>query len=187
MKTGAFLVLILLAACVARPAPEPAPALDDLAPASLEQGDGARTAEREFEAARGREAVQRVRSASSSVVAVSYQGFPRPVAGPGGRVTFAGPAVNAVLRENGRWLGWKGGRAEPVPAAVSARLDSILADPDLWLEPDEFPSGGCTDAGSLQLAIRHRGRLKSSRQDNCDSRGLAGRLGRIVLDERPEP
>lgn len=187
MRPGPFLALIPLAACVAGSGMEPAPPRDDATAASPAQDGGAETAEREFESARGREAAQRVRSASSSVVAVSYQGLPRPITGPDGQVTFAGPAVNALIRENDRWLGWKTGRPEPVPEAVSARLDSILADPALWREPDEFPGGGCTDAGSLQMAIRHRGRLKSSRQDNCDSRGLAGRLGRIVLDERAAP
>lgn len=155
MKIPALLALISLAGCAAARAP----GTDEERTAGVasEPGAVAAAAELEFRSARGPEAARRIRAASSSVVAVLYQGLPRPITGPDGRVTFAGPAVNAVVRQNGRWLGWRSGRPEPVPAEVAARLDSILADPALWVEPEDFPSGGCTDAGSLQLAIRTTG------------------------------
>ncbi|HEX8620398.1 MAG TPA: hypothetical protein VF718_00350 [Allosphingosinicella sp.] len=189
MKAGLFAALIPLAACTATPAPAPAERADaaGLALAAPAPDGGAAAAEREFERVRGEEAARRVRSASQSVMAVFHQGLPKPITLPDDRVAYAGPSLNAVMLEDGRWLGWKTGRPEPVPADVAERLESILADPALWGEPDDFPRGSCTDAGSLQLAIRRDGRLKSSRQDNCDSRGLAGKLGRIVLDERLEP
>lgn len=186
MKIAILFALIPLGACAATAGPG-TDAVERERAESPGPASGAAAAEREFESARGREAAERVQAASSSVIAIFYQGLPRPITGADGRVTFAGPAVNAVMREDGRWLGWKTGRAEPVPSEVGARLDSILADPALWREPEDFPRGGCTDAGSLQLAIRHEGRFKSSRQDNCDSRGFAGALGRMVLDEKPEP
>jgi hypothetical protein len=193
MNAVKLLVPLLLAACAstAEPRPDRAAARPAQRPESAgearDPGGGAAEIDRVFAAARGDEAARRVRSASSSVVAAFYQGLPRPITGPDGRITFAGPVVNAVMREKGRWLGWRTGRAEPVPAIVAARLDAIIADRALWREPADFPRGACTDAGSLQLAIRHEGRLKLSRQDNCDSRGLAGELGRIVLDERLRP
>ena len=193
MKAKAFLILLALAGC-APPRPA-APAASETAAVERPEraeavyppgaGSAETVVEREFRVARGPAALERVKAAPSSVVAVSYQGLPRPITGPDGRITYAGPAVNAVFRADGRWLGWKSGSAAPLPAAVAARLDSLLADPALWREPDGFPPGGCTDAGSLQLAVRHRGRLKLSRQDNCDSRGLAGELGRTVLNEAP--
>ena len=198
MKVGPALALLLLSGCMSWPR-GPAPAADSSVPAQSRpadrpdppvrplQPDDESAAERAFEAARGGAALQRVRTAPTSVVALLHQGLPRPIAGPDGRTTFAGPAVNAVMREDGRWFGWKSGRAEAIPAALGARLDAILSDPETWREPDDFPSGGCTDAGSLQLTIRHHGRLKRSRQDNCRLRGLAGELGRIVIEEAGGP
>lgn len=193
MKTWRFLVLVLLAGCASErpgaipPGDVPAVAERGGAPAWLEPllpGDGTSVVEREFVVAHGEAAVRRIHAASSSIVAVFYAGLPRPITGPEGRTTFAGPGINVAIRENGRWLGWKRATPQPLPDAVGARLDAILADPALWREPDHFPRGDCTDAGSLQLVVRHQGRRKLSAQDNCRSRGLSGELGRIVLDER---
>ena len=192
MKTEPFLALLLLAACVAPPPPaDPEPVAEAGAGPALEPVAvkdevplGLEAVERELLAARGAGAVRRARAAPASVVAVLYQGFPKPITGPDGRVTYAGPAVNVVIREQGRWLGWGGGGPQEVAPDVAARIEAILADAALWREPDIFPQSGCTDAGSLQLLIRHSGRTKRSRQDNCLSRGLAGELGRIVLGER---
>jgi hypothetical protein len=195
VKAYAWLILPL-AACAVRPPEGPVLAGESPAAAQPEPPDRSRaaaaghgsgfdsaSAEREFQLVRGAAALERLRSAPTSVVAVFYQGLPRPITGPDGRVAFAGPAVNAATRERGRWLGWKTGKPAPLPADVAARLDSIVEDPRLWQEPEVFPRGACTDAGSLQLAIRHDGRRRFSRQDNCDSRGLSGELGRIVLGE----
>lgn len=180
--------MLPLCACVASPPAAPLPPeRSRAAAAGSGPGFGSVTVEQEFELARGRPALDRLRSAPVSVVAVMYQGLPRPVTLPDGSVTYAGPAVNGVVREKGRWLGWKTGRPAPVPEAVAARLDAIVGDPGLWLEPELLRGGACTDAGSLQLAIRSDGRKRFSRQDNCYSRGLAAELGRIVLGEALSP
>ena len=196
MKTHPLPILLLVAACAAEPAGGPSAAGENpvaARPAPPERsrveaaghgpGFDSASVEREFQLVHGAAALERLRSAPISVVAAFYQGMPRPITGPDGRLHFAGPAVNAVIRERGRWLGWKSGGPAPLPAAIAARLDSIIEDPRLWQEPEVFRRGACTDAGSLQLAIRHDGLTRFSRQDTCDSRGLAGELGRIVLGE----
>lgn len=185
MRASAFLILALLAACAPRGEPPPAagPERGRAAAAGLGPGFDSASVEREFEAVRGPAAMRRVRSAPVSAVAAFYQGLPTPTIEPDGRVTYAGPAVNAVVRERGRWLGWKTGKPAPVPAEVAARLDALVADPGLWREPEAFPRGACTDSGSLQLGLRHEDRRRFSWQDNCRSRGLTGELARIVLAE----
>ena len=187
------MVLLALAGCAASAgdrevaAAAAPPERSRVSAAGLGPGFDSASLEREFEVARGTAALERLRSAPVSVVAAMYQGLPRPITLPDGRMGYAGPAANAVIREKGRWLGWKSGELSPVPAAAAERLEAILADPRLWLEPEVFRGGGCTDAGSLQLAVRQESRRKFSRQDNCDSRGLAGELGRIVLNEAVDP
>lgn len=181
MRSAGLLCLLSLAACVA-PAPSEPPASPPLNGSGAERmlpgGPTAAQIREYVEGAVsdrfGQEAVRAANGAASSVMAASIRG----------RLGTGGPAVNVAIRRTEGWTGRLSGAQAPLTAAASREIDRILADRAFWAEPDRFPAYDCPDAGAHLLVVRHRGRVKITRQ-SCEPANLAGRLLRTVLAEAP--
>ena len=181
MRSAGLLCLLSLAACVAPVPPEPlasAPPDDPGGERVLPGGPTAAQIRDYVEGAVGdrfgQDKVRAANSAASSVMAASIRG----------RFGTGGPAVNVAIRGAQGWTGRLSGTQAPLGAAASREIDRILADRAFWAEPDRFPAYDCPDAGAHLLVVRHRGRVKITRQ-SCEPANLVGRLLRTVLAEAP--
>jgi hypothetical protein len=124
----------------------------------------------------GAAAVAQARGARTSIMAAAVPG----------RFNSGGPRVNVVTRSSDGWSGWGSGAAAPLPAAVGAEIDRLLASPALRAEPDRYPEMDCPDSGASLMVIRHDGRLRVTRQ-SCMPANLVGRLFQTVVEERVHP
>ncbi|HEY0113366.1 MAG TPA: hypothetical protein VGB59_09485 [Allosphingosinicella sp.] len=90
-------------------------------------------------------------------------------------------AFNLLLRDQAGWTSWRTGRPRPVPSAVAAELDRLLAGDAFWREQGFVYGYPCPGKGRV-MQVFHRGHDKFTRQV-CAPAGLAGRLADLAATE----
>jgi hypothetical protein len=180
MKWLALLALGTLAACSTVPAAPVERPMDT--PVTLDLAEVRKDLESGAEAKFGEVAFNRLRAASTSIIAKRYFGLaPPPVLQPDGSYKDPEPPIALLVRENGQWLtatptGWR-----PVAAPASTALDQALADPAFWKEP-AFAPPTCTDAGASRLLLRYPNRPLTVRQGACGATARTEHLVGLALN-----
>ena len=115
----------------------------------------------------GAEAVARARSADEFIAVLRYPGLPMPDHDTDGHpITPTYPSA-LLFRENGRWFAYGMNGLHPVLPRWSERLETMLRNPNLWLEPVTGGPVGCTDAGASYAWLRVAGQPEHARIGHC--------------------
>jgi len=124
----------------------------------------------------GAAALARARAAPEFIAALRYPGMPMPPYDTDGHPIKPSVPTALLYRENGQWFAYGINGAEPVLPRWSDQLNTLLAKPELWVEPADGGAVGCTDSGGSYAWLRIADHPEQARIGHCGGSPLTEQL-----------